>query len=55
MLVDILLLNIIYNYMKEDHRSYRRIFWGCEKPDFVRLSFRKCKSCVYKTILLSRH
>ena len=31
MVVDTLLLNIIYIYMKEDHRSYKGNFCSCQK------------------------
>ena len=38
----------VKNYMKEDHRSYRRNFCSCEKK-FFRLSFRICKGVAFIT------
>ena len=47
----------VKNYMKKDHRSYRRNFCSCGKGslkeksrtglNFFRFAFRNCKSCVY--------
>jgi len=44
-----------FHLYKEDHRSYRRNFWSCEKPDFFQAFVSQMQSCVYKAILLSRH
>ena len=44
----------VKNYMKEDHRSYRRNFCSCEKK-FFRLSFRICKGVAFITALIFFH
>ena len=37
----------VKNFLKEDHRSYRRNFFPYQLEIFFRLSLRDCKSCVY--------